>query len=113
MWTISLHQVCINAPIGLYPEEAILANDFEVDVDVRIAEDLSKRFVDYTILQSIVHQAFAGSEKTLEGLVLQIHQEVFRQFPFATSARIAIRKLHPPIPAVVGYAQVVLDKPFS
>jgi hypothetical protein len=52
MLTVSLHGIKLYAPYGLYPEENILGNDFEIDVDIFLPtfNDRPLPFVDYTLI---------------------------------------------------------------
>lgn len=110
MFTISLQRLKISAPLGLYPEELLIGNDFEVDLDVYSDRDPSENFVDYVVLNHLIHEAFKAGHHTLEAICSHIHKEVCARFPFAQKAKICIRKLHPPMQGVVGCAQVCLEQ---
>lgn len=111
MFTISLHQVKIFAPIGLYPQEWLLGNHFEVDIDVSstVSNYDDGRFVDYTILNSLIQQAFVTEEQTLEAIAQNIHASVLSCFPFVQKIKVSIRKLNPPMPGEIAYAQVCFE----
>lgn len=110
MFTVSLHQIKINAPIGLYPQEQILANQFEVDIEVQVPNYSDKAFVDYTLLNYIVQQEMNRKERILEQIALNIYEETKRSFSFATKIKISIRKLNPPMSGAIAYAQVVFEQ---
>lgn len=110
MYTVSLHQVKITAPIGLYPQEKVLGNDFEVDIDVFVQEASEQNFVDYTLLNNIIQRAFQNPETVLEVLVLKIHKAVLLQFPFVQKVKVVIRKMNPPMSGEMAYAQVSYEK---
>lgn len=110
MFTISLHQIKVNAPIGLYPQEQLLGNHFEVDIDVQVPNFSDKEFVDYTLLNHIVQQEMNRNEKILEQIALNIFDATKQAFPFTQKTKISIRKLHPPMQGDIGFAQVVYEK---
>jgi len=110
MYTISLHRVKIIAPIGLYPQEKILSNEFEVDIDVFVQEATEQNFVDYTLLNNIIRSAFQNTETVLEVLVFKIHKAVLLQFPFVQKVKVVIRKMNPPMSGEMAYAQVSYEK---
>jgi dihydroneopterin aldolase len=109
MFTISLHQIKVFAPIGLYPQEQILGNHFEVDIDVQVAEFSQKKFVDYTVLNSIVQQEMKKPEAILEQIALNMHGEIKKAFSFSKKIKISIRKRNPPLSGSMAYAQVVFE----
>ncbi len=111
MLTVSLHGIKLHAPVGLYPQEKILGNDFETDVDVWLPDTQPWPYADYTIIQSTVANTFKEPELLLETLVYSIHNQLKASFPFALKIRVAIRKLNPPMPGQVGYAMVCYETP--
>jgi 7,8-dihydroneopterin aldolase/epimerase/oxygenase len=110
MFTVSLHQIKIIAAIGLYPQEKILGNRFEVDIEVDVKDYTEKRFVDYTLLNELIHKAFEQDEKILEVLALKIFKATKNQFPFVQRIKITLRKMNPPMQGDISYAQVVFEK---
>ena len=111
MLTVSLHGISIQAARGMYAQEHILYNHFEVDVDVHMpaANTNEMPFVDYTIIRTAVATAFDNGHDILEHFIRDIHAYLKERFPQSEKIRIAIRKLHPPMPGQVGYAQVVYE----
>ena len=111
MLTVSLHGIKLRAPIGLYPEERILGNDFETDVDIWLSVQPAQPwpFVDYTIIQAMVTQIFQQPAHLLETVVQSIHTTLRQQIPDAEKIRVAVRKLNPPMPGEVAYAQVCYE----
>lgn len=108
MLTVSLHQIRIHAPHGLYPQEHILGNEFEVNVDVFVpaASATNWPFIDYTVIHALVTEIFQKPGLLLETFVQEIHAALKARFPEAEKLKIAVRKLHPPMPGDVGYSQV-------
>ena len=109
MLKVSLHGIEITAPVGLYPQEQILGNAFEVDVDVDLPDVQPWPFVDYTIVTQTVFDIFSRPGQLLETFVYDIHSALKSSNPEATKIRVAVRKLHPPMPGSVAYAQVVYE----
>lgn len=111
MFTISLHKVEVLAPFGLYPEEWVLGNRFEVDIDVQtaVSDVAGGRFVDYTVLNNIIRNAFVAEEQTLERIAQDIHAAAYAAFPFVMKIKVAVSKLQPPMPGNMAYARVVFE----
>lgn len=106
MFTVSLHKVRLFAPVGLYSEELLTGNEFEVDLDVWTTVDPASGFVDYVVLNRLIHEGFDAGHHTLEAICKHLHHHILKQFPFSRKARVCIRKLQPPMPGSIGYAQV-------
>jgi dihydroneopterin aldolase len=111
MLTISLHGIKLHAPIGLYPQERILGNYFEVDVDIYMPVDNDKHwpFIDYSVVYDIVLNIFQQQEKLLETVVHKVHTALKLKAPGAEKIKVAVRKLHPPLNGDVHYAQVAYE----
>lgn len=110
MLTVSLHGIKINAPHGLYPEEHILGNTFEVDIDIWLPDIQPWPFADYTIIQKTVVHIFHQPGQLLETFVQNIHTALKEQFPDAEKIKVAVRKVHPPMPGQVAFAQVCFEQ---
>jgi len=108
MLTVSLHDIRIHAPHGLYPQEHVLGNEFEVDVDVFVPVEKNTEwpFIDYTVIHTIVAEIFLMPGLLLETFVQKIHSALKERFPEAAKVKVAVRKLHPPMPGDVGCSQV-------
>jgi 7,8-dihydroneopterin aldolase/epimerase/oxygenase len=111
MLTVSLHGILLQAPLGLYPQEHILGNEFEIDVDVFIPtqDGVEWPFADYSIIRQVVTDIFHTEGLLLENFVQQIHTSLKEQFPFAEKIKVAVRKLHPPMLGEVKYSQVCYE----
>ncbi|MBC7552953.1 MAG: dihydroneopterin aldolase [Taibaiella sp.] len=110
MLTVSLHQIKIIAPHGLYPQEHIIGNTFEVDIDLQLPDALPWPYADYTLINETVTGIFNMPGQLLETFVLNIHSELKKTFPFALKIKVAVRKLKPPMPGEVAYAQVCYEQ---
>ncbi len=110
MLTVSLHGICLHAKVGLYPEEKIHGNNFEIDVDVNVhARPEAFPFIDYTIIEQIVRSEFEKEGELLETFVRNIHQALREKFFEAATVRVAIRKLNPPMQGTVAFSQVAFE----
>lgn len=111
MFSVSLHGISITASRGVYAEEHVLDNRFEVDVDVQVPiTDMSQVvFVDYTIIRKVVAEAFDTKHDLLEDFIRDIHKSLKEHFPESEKVKIVIRKLNPPMPGQVAYAQVAFE----
>ncbi len=111
MLTVSLHGIILNAPHGLYPEEQVLGNDFEIDVDIWLPIDQDKPwpFVDYTLIRSTVATVFNQPGQLLETFVQHIHTALKQYVPYSEKIKVAVRKLNPPMEGQVKYAQVCYE----
>ena len=112
MLTISLHGIQLHAKIGLYPEEKIKGNDFEVDVDVfvKTVEGKPFPFYDYAIIHGIVTDAFMNDVELLEQLVKTIHCNLKNTFKEAEKIKVTVRKMNPPLSSDVRYSQVSFEQ---
>ncbi len=110
MLTVSLHGIKLHAPHGLYPQEHVLGNEFEVDVDVTVAANAKPwPFVDYTLIHSIVKEVFHREGQLLETFVQNIHSSLKENIAIAEKVKVAVRKLHPPLEGSVSYSQVCFE----
>ena len=111
MLHVSLHNIHIHAPVGLYSQEQIIHNSFEVDIDVSTIALIDEEWplIDYTNLNAIVQDIFLKEEKLLENIVKNIFNAIKTEFPFVQKIKIKVRKLNPPMQGNVGYAQVAFE----
>lgn len=112
MLSISVHNILIRAPHGMYPEEAIMGNDFEVDVEVKLPVSIIDDWplVDYARITEIVY--FVMHAKTvplLEMLVREIWMKIKEEWTELSLVKVSIRKLNPPMNASVKHAQVTFE----
>ena len=111
MLTVSLHGIKIHAPHGLYPQEHILGNKFEIDVDIWLPDAQPWPFADYTLIRQTVADVFQQPGQLLETFTYNIHTALKEKFPVAEKIKVAIKKHHPPMAGDVSYAQVCYEGP--
>lgn len=113
MLSISLHNIRIHAPHGLYPEEALRGNDFEVDVMVHLPTLISDEWpmIDYARVHELVNEVMTGSRvELLETLVREIWLRIHREWPELGFIKVCVRKLRPPMAGDVAAAQVCFEQ---
>ncbi|MES2457561.1 MAG: dihydroneopterin aldolase [Bacteroidota bacterium] len=111
--TVALKDVKCFALHGYYPEEQLTGIYFMVDVLVTFesnddTEDL-QRTVNYEVLNSIILEEMANTQKMLETVVRRILDRVLDLYPFVRTAETGIRKLNPPMPGQIGHSFVQLS----
>lgn len=106
MLTVALHDVRLQAFIGLYPQEMKTGNllSFNIDVQVDAAID-NLPMIDYEWLYSIIKSSVAKPAALLEDVVKIIYSEIIHRHPEAKIS-IAIKKLSPPLGGEVAAAVV-------
>ncbi|MBU3743932.1 MAG: dihydroneopterin aldolase [Sediminibacterium sp.] len=114
MYSIHLHQLRFFGFHGLYPEEATLGNEFEVNVTIRVGEehptiDAHTPPVDYSKAFQIIDARMKIATPLLETLATEIANDLLQSFPPAVHISISICKLHPPIPGFTGKVGVEFD----
>lgn len=87
---------------GFYPEEQVLGNEFEVDIETECeaADDGSDNLEDtinYEKLFEIASAEMRQSRKLIETVAINILGQVKERFPFILSATVRIRKMHLPL----------------
>ncbi|HLY69490.1 MAG TPA: dihydroneopterin aldolase [Puia sp.] len=118
MITIHLHEIIVFAHHGIYDEEKISGNKFEVNLDVSFDSkknkfDSIKDTVDYEILNVIVKECMKVPTPLLEKVCGMIIKKVKNHYPFIAEINISVFKLQPPIKDFSGRAGVSIRKIFS
>ena len=113
--TIGLEDVRFHAPHGFYEEEALMGNEFSLDVAVEAnvaaaatGDDLGGT-VNYATLYYILQAEMKKPTQLLEALAYRIGQRILNQFDNVTAVRLKLRKLHPPIGGRVRAAFVEIE----
>jgi dihydroneopterin aldolase len=106
MLTVSLAGVRFHASVGLYPQEAFIFNEIEMNISVSQVADMDQLpLIDYTILHSIAANAVKEHVALLETIVQRIVRDIEAQYP-GSKIKVAVRKLNPPMQGQVGYSEV-------
>lgn len=102
MVTVGLTDLRIVAKHGVYEEETLCSNIFNITVSVSFpfqlddSEDLDKSF-DYNILHTIVVEEMAKTSKLLETIAYRIFHRVKHSSDKITSFYLKIEKQNPPL----------------
>ena len=107
MLSIHLHNILLFAHHGIYEEEKILGNEFELNITIKHApRQLPVKHladtVDYSLVYELVKKRMAIPTPLLETVVTEIAQQILATFSLAEEITIAIRKTHPPISQMQG-----------
>jgi dihydroneopterin aldolase len=101
---------------GVLPEEQVRPQPFEVDVELVVdvtaagASDDLEDTVDYSALCEAVRRVVSSEQyRLLERLATRI-AEVCRADPRVVSAIIEVRKLNPPVRAMLDYVAVRVER---
>lgn len=113
MDTITLKSLYFHAKHGYHEIERIEGNKFEVDIIFELhlkapgeTDDLSQT-IDYSIVYNTVERIMHGpSVKLLETLAGKIGDKLFYDFPQASSLKVSIRKLNPPLGGLCAYSEI-------
>ncbi len=115
--TISLYNVRFYSYHGYFPEEQVLGNEFLVDIEVEIynnindSEDL-RQTLDYGILFSIAKREMSIPQKLLETVAFRIINSIKCLEADMSSIRVKVKKVALPITSDLGYAAVELTYTF-
>ncbi len=110
MLTIHLHKLVFHAYHGLYVEEQILGNTFEVNADIEVAinEHITKiqNTVDYTTIYKVIKHRMQLPTALLETVAQELTNAIHEIDERIKSVNITINKLSPPIESFQGIVGV-------
>ena len=115
--TIELKKLQFFSYHGLYPEERITGNEYEVDLAVSIfTGDVVITNLDSTVnyekLYELAKEEMKHSRDLLETLAMELSQKIYSSFTSVKRIEIKIKKLHPPISGFTGSVAVNFSKEF-
>lgn len=116
--TVELKGLRFVARHGVYDEEALLGNEFEVDLlmDYKAPDKTITSLgetVNYVAAYTIVQEEMQEPQQLLETCAMKIGTRLHHQFPQIQKLVITIRKLAPPITNFVGSVGVTYTKVFA
>lgn len=117
LMTIELTGLRFHAFHGLYEEEKIGGNEFEVSLHVNycpqteIINELSGT-INYAVIYDLVKTRMLQRTDLLETIAMSLAEDIHRQFPNVQKVVISIAKLHPPIAGFNGNVAVRYQKEF-
>lgn len=114
MLSIHLHNIIIFAHHGLYEEEKILGNEFELNISIKHSPQRLPVLhiadtVDYVSVLELVKKRMAIPTPLLETVVTDIAQKILAQFSLAEEVFISIRKKYPPVAQIEGSVGVSFE----
>jgi dihydroneopterin aldolase len=100
--TINLHNLIFHAHHGLYQEEQLLGNDFEVNISIKhlpVKEKIVslEQTINYVSVHELVKQRMKIPTPLLETLAQEICEAILEKFSLAEEVFFSIKKLNPPI----------------
>jgi dihydroneopterin aldolase len=107
MLSIHLHNILLYGYHGIYEEEKLLGNEFELNITIkhspqRLPVKHLADTVDYITVYELVKKRMAIPTPLLETLATEIAQQILAQFSLAEEVFLSIRKLHPPVSQLRG-----------
>lgn len=117
MITLHLHKLKFTSYHGVYPEERINGNEFEVNLEVTYdemgAEITSiEQTISYEELFYIVKARMDIPTPLLETIAIDIGNTIHNKYSFAKSIKINILKHHPPIEELNGVVGISWHKEY-
>ncbi|MFN8396122.1 MAG: dihydroneopterin aldolase [Bacteroidia bacterium] len=103
MAIIALEGMRFFAEHGVFEEERILGNFFEVDVWVNAGnvhmpqKDSLDETLDYAVIYKTVARIMGERRHLLETLLVAIGEEIVREWPEIVSVRVRVTKENPPV----------------
>jgi dihydroneopterin aldolase len=112
---IELNSVRFFAHHGLYAEEQLTGNEFEVDLwmECRAPEQVVSSLeetINYGEAFEVVKEEFGRPLPLLETLAMKIADSLQERFTLVEKITIRIRKLHPPIIGFTGSVAVTYSR---
>jgi dihydroneopterin aldolase len=114
MISICLQNLQFKAFHGLYAEEKVLGNVFEVNLTVKYQPEILpitniNQTINYQNLFEIVERRMNVATELLETLVTLISDDIATAFPFIKNIEISITKKNPPISKFNGSVAVSFE----
>jgi dihydroneopterin aldolase len=115
MLSIHLHNLRFFAHHGIYEEERILGNEFELNITVKHSpKQLPVKHlpdtIDYISVYELVKKRMGIPTPLLETLATDIAMQILEKFLLAEAVSISIRKLYPPVSQLQGSVGVSFER---
>jgi 7,8-dihydroneopterin aldolase/epimerase/oxygenase len=114
MLFIHLHQLKFHAHHGVFEEEKLLGNQYEVDLSVAFAppalpiRELDQT-IDYTDLYSLVKRRMSQPTALLETIATELVEEIRSRYSEIEKISISVKKLYPPVNSFEGAVGVSFE----
>lgn len=117
-FTIALNNLRFFARHGVFAEEALMQNEFEVNLSLTVNAPEEKvtsldQTINYAEVYRITDDLFSIRKKLLETLAMEIAGALKSRFPDLTDISVQIKKVNPPITAFTGTVSVTYNKRFT
>ncbi len=116
MFTIQLHNLRFFSFHGVFEEERILGNEYEVNASVTFNENETvtelHQTIDYVKIYTIIKDRMNIPIPLLETMAQDLAQQVYDADNRITSIDIHVKKVYPPIPGIQGSVGVSYKKDF-
>lgn len=116
MFTISLHNLIFNSFHGVYEEEKLLGNTFEVNASLTFIGDDKitelEQTINYAIVYEIIKQRMQQATPLLETLAQDMVEAIGAFDKRVKSVSVSVEKKNPPIPNMEGSVSVHYKKDF-
>lgn len=117
-FTIQLHHLRFFAAHGLFAEETLTGNEFDVNIALSVKAPKEKitaieDTINYAAVYSLVKEIFARRQDLLETIAMDVAEQIKAQFPAVRKLSVQITKLHPPIAGFTGSVAVTYRKRFK
>ena len=114
MLTIHLKAIRCLAHHGIFAEEKILGNEFEVDIFIQCATKTGiiqhlNETIDYATVYTLLQERMKKPTPLLETIASDFSYMILQNFPLANSIRFSIHKMHPPIEGLIGQVGVIFE----
>jgi len=115
MLSINLQNLQFKSFHGLYAEEKILGNHFEVNLTVKyqpqtLPINAIEQTINYQNIFEVIEQRMSIPTELLETLVVDIVNEIMNAFSMVDEVDICIAKKNPPIKNFIGNVAVSYHK---
>jgi len=116
MFTINLHNLIFHAFHGLYEEEKILGNTFEVHVSIEFEQEEPvtslQQSINYAAVYEIIKQRMLIPTPLLETLAQELTQKIYEHDNRIKSISVSVHKKDPPITNMQGSVSVQYKKTY-
>ena len=117
LYSVFLKRVHFFAYHGLYPEEAIKGNEFEVNLTITYSKDTPVKSledsIDYVAVYDLLKKQMAIRQDLLEVLAQSIAKDLKTSYPQINKIELEIIKLHPPIEGFNGQTGISIQLEYT
>lgn len=116
MFTINLHHLIFHSFHGVYDEERILGNTFEVNVSIAFVAHQQvtslEETINYVSVYEIIKQRMSQTTPLLETLAQELTQKIYDFDNRIKTISVSVEKKNPPISNMEGSVSVTYKKDF-